>query len=88
MKKFIEIGMDIAGTMVPAISVVEQAVKANSSGDDKRKAVLEMVKMIPDIAELMRHEDIIDKHLFESGIEKVNDGYVDIMNAIQSSSQD
>lgn len=86
VKKFLDIGLAIAETQIPAIATVELAVKNIGAGEDKKDAVLEMVKLIPEVAELLRHEDIVDKELFERGIDKLNDGYVDIMNSIQSNS--
>lgn len=83
LKGFLKIALGIGETFVPAIATVEHAVTAIKSGGDKKAAVLEIVKASPAIAEAISQKDIVNNALFEQGISKVNDGYVDIMNSLK-----
>lgn len=83
LKNFLKIGLEIAKSLVPAIAAVEEAVKKLKEGKNKKEAVLEIIKNSPAIVEFLADKEIVDEELFARGIGKVNDGYVDIMNAIK-----
>lgn len=83
LKTFLKMGLAIAREVVPAIAVVEVAVKKLKEGKNKKEAVLEIIKNSPAILEFLADKEIIDEELFARGIGKVNDGYVDIMNSIR-----
>lgn len=83
LKIFMDIGIAIAKTQVPAIATVELAVKNLKAGKDKKENVLEIVKNSPVIAELISGKEIIDEDLFNEGLSEINDGYVKIMDSIK-----
>lgn len=76
-------GLEIAKAAVPAIAGIEIAVKKLKEGKNKKEAVLDIIRSSPAIAEFLADREIVDEELFAKGVSKVNDGYVDIMNAIR-----
>ena len=87
LKNFLKIGLEIAKSAVPAIAAIEMAVKKLKAGKDKKDAIMEIIKNSPAIAEFLIDKEVVDEELFARGISKVNDGYVDIMNAIKSNTK-
>ena len=83
LKTFLKVGLEIAKSQVPAIAAVETAVKDLKQGKNKKKAVVEITKASPVIAELIANKEIVDEELFARGIDKLNDGYVDILNSLR-----
>lgn len=83
LTRFLRIGLAVAKAEVPAIGTVEMAVKELKAGKRKKENVLEIVKASPEILEFVKNGDIVDEALFAQGVDKVNDGYVDIMNALR-----
>jgi len=86
-KKFGQIALDIAKIQIPAISAVEMAVKKFKSGQDKKQAVIDTIMAAPDIIESIQQKDILNQELFKTGVSKVNDGMVDILNSIKKPDQ-
>lgn len=81
--KFGKIALEVAKIQVPAISAVEAAVKSLKAGSEKKQAVVDIITAAPDIIEAIKQKDILDQILFKRGVEKINDGYVDIMNSLK-----
>lgn len=83
-KLFLDIGLAVAGAIVPGVAEVEDAVKEYRNGGDKRKAVLEMVQgSLKASEELAGREDLLNDPLMKAGIGLVNDGMALIQKAIE-----
>lgn len=88
LSSFLKIGFEIAKAQIPAIAIVESAIKESGKGGLKKENVLDLVKASPMIVELIKGNDIqIDEILWNEGLNKINDGYVDIMNSIKKVSE-
>lgn len=81
--QFGKIALEVAKMQVPAIGAVELAVKKLKAGGEKRQAVVDIITSAPDIIEAIKREDIVDQVLFKHGVGMVNDGMVEIMNALK-----
>jgi hypothetical protein len=79
---FGKVGFAIAKVAVPQIASVEQAVTAIKSGSDKKQAVLDTVQSSIELTEALSGKEILDQALLVRGLGKINDGYVDVMNAV------
>lgn len=85
-KTFGKVSLAVARVAVPQIEAVEKGIKAvgeAKSGTEKRKAVVGTVRSSVELAEAMAGQEIMDEDLFEQGLNKINDGYVDIMNSLR-----
>lgn len=87
LKQFLLIGKAIGENMVPSIALVENAIISMKSGGDKKAAVIDIIKGSVQTLETVLDKQIVDDPLFIQGIGKVNDGYVDVMNAIKQHSK-
>lgn len=81
LKGFLKVGLAVAKTQVPAIATVESEIKGLKTGKDKKKIVEEMV--MASLNEIISENEIADMVLFMQGLNKINDGYVDIMNSLK-----
>lgn len=88
LANFLKVGLKIAEAQVPAIALVESSIRDMKAGKDKKEAVLEIVKASPSILESVLDKEIVNDQLFIDGISKINDGYVDVMNAIKKHSDE
>ena len=80
---FLKAAFGISKVMVPQIAAVESVVKGLKNGPDKKAAVIEGVLLAPEIAELVKGQEIVNQALFAQGVGKINDGYVDVMNSFK-----
>jgi hypothetical protein len=77
---FLKIGNAVAKQIVPSIGIAEAAIIGLKRGGDRKADVVALIKAIPEIAEAISNKDL-DEAAFNQGIDKIVDGYADVLNA-------
>lgn len=79
---FLKIGNAVATQIVPSIGLAEAAIVGLKRGGDRKAHVVTLVKAIPEIAQAISNHDL-DEAAFNAGVDKIVDGYADILHACQ-----
>lgn len=80
---FAKAANEIVKAMVPSVAGVEDAIVGLKKGADKKAAVIAIAKNALMAAEGVSQKDIVNQAKFESGLDKLNDGLADLIEAFK-----
>ena len=70
-------------TMVPLVGAAETAIIGIKKGEDRKKYVLDLAKVAPELVEQISGHDIVDNQLYEEALGDLNDGVFKLLKAVK-----
>ena len=70
-------------TMFPLVGQAETAIVGIKKGQDRKKYVLDLAKVAPELAEQLSGHEIVDNILYEEALGNLNDGVFKLLKAVK-----